>query len=78
MYNGDGLDEESSSCKYVGIDMGGSGIDWGIGDGGSFEGPLLAFEAALAEMLLRSKGSGRAPDATGFLFGEIWPELPLV
>jgi hypothetical protein len=76
MYNGDGLDEESSSCRYVGIDIGGSGIDCGIGDGGSFGGPLLA--DALAEMLLRSNGSGLAPGTIGFLLGEVCPELPLV
>jgi hypothetical protein len=93
MYNGDGLDEESSSCKYVGIDMGGRGIDCGTGDGGSFAALLLAFgvalvemllrskgsgRAALVEMLLRSKGSGRAPGAMGFLLGEVCPELPLL
>jgi hypothetical protein len=33
MYNGDGSEEDNSSCKYVGIDSGGSGIDDGIGDG---------------------------------------------
>ena len=78
MYNGDGLDEESSSCRYVGIDMGGRGIDCGMGDGGSFAAPLLAFGVALVEMLLRSKGSGRAPVAMSFLLGEVCPELPLL
>ena len=78
MYNGDGLDEESSSCRYVGIDMGGRGIDCGMGDGGSFAAPLLAFGVALVEMLLRSKGSGRVPGAMGFLLGEVCPKLPLL
>jgi len=33
MYSGEGLAEESSSCKYVGIDNGGRGIVGGIGEG---------------------------------------------
>ena len=70
MYNGDGLDEESSSCRYVGIDMGGRGMDCGIGDGGSFAGPLLALDVVFVEMLFRSRGSGRGPELIGFRLGE--------
>ena len=69
MYNGDGRDDESSSCRYVGIDIGGSGIVCGIGDGRSIaEGFSAPFAGDLT--LLRSKGSGRMLDGVGFLFGD--------
>jgi hypothetical protein len=69
MYNGDGRDDESSSCRYVGIDIGGRGMDCGIGDGGSIaEGFNVPFAGGLT--LLRSKGSGRPLDGIGFRFGD--------
>jgi hypothetical protein len=59
MYNGDGLDDDNSSCKYVGIDIGGRGIDCGIGEGGC-SGAVEPFATGL-ELVLRSSGSGLAP-----------------
>ena len=61
MYNGDGLLGESSSCKYVGIDIGGSGIDCGIGETGSSsasDGLVVPFGKGLTADALRSNGSG--------------------
>jgi hypothetical protein len=33
IYKGEGRPDESSSCRYVGTDSGGSGMDGGMGDG---------------------------------------------
>jgi len=78
MYSGDGRDEDNSSCKYVGIDIGGRGIDWGIGEGGSTPDDLaVPLECFVAEKL-RSRGSGLAPDGAGFRFGDVWPGVPFV
>lgn len=72
MYRGDGLDDASSSCKYVGIDIGGNGIDCAIGDGGgSGIDALLKLSGKGFTDGLRSNGSGRAPDNTGFRFGDV-------
>jgi len=69
MYNGDGLDEESSNWRYVGMDIGGKGMDCGIGEGGSFEGFLEV--VALVEIPFRSSGSGLTPGVMGFLLGDV-------
>ena len=77
MYNGDGLDEDISSCKYVGIDIGGRGIDCGIGDGGcSNNAGFFALDDGLD--WARSKGSGRGPDNPDLRLGEVWRYVSLV
>lgn len=72
IYRGDGLDEESSSCKCVGMDMGGNGMDCGIGEGG--ESNDGNFPVAMADFgRLISRGSGRVLIGIGFRFGEVCP-----
>ena len=69
MYRGDGRDDESSSCKYVGIEVGGRGMDCGIGDGGcSGNGDLFVPKSLLAGCPI---SSGSIPlVGIGFLLGD--------
>ncbi len=78
MYRGEGRVDDSSSCRYVGIDMGGSGIVCGIGEGGSAPDSLLVLFCNLFEVWPISRGSGRADAGRGFLLGDVWPRFGFV
>ena len=73
MYNGLGRAPASSSWSTVGIDMGGSGMEGGIGDGSGGSGAsalllLVAFEPVGAATVrpFRSRGWGRGAGLNEF------------
>jgi hypothetical protein len=72
MYNGLGRPVASSNCSTVGMDMGGSGIVAGIGEGGAGSTgsarPLAAALGLAGGALCRpsrSRGGGREAEANG-------------
>ena len=62
MYNGEGLEEESSSCKNVGMDIGGIGMTSGIGEGG-----CCSYRAVFALPVNQSVFNGAGGSLRGFV-----------